>query len=182
MAVAGGLMGVQVADDEQGAAGRDPFGDAAVEVELRRRRVRVVGRDQVESGAGVPDAQVRLDPLDSVGTRAGRGAFGGYGEGRGRDVGGGDAPAGRGQPDRLGARATPGIQRGARHQAADLAHEVRIRRAGAQRARFAVPATPPVALPAVLVEFSHIDPSRVLAASVQRHRTMVPRSGENLQR
>ena len=122
-----GLGGVQVPDDQQGAAGRHPSGDALVERQLRHGRVRVVRHHQVEPRARLPDAQVGLDPLAPARTTPLLAAFSAArARALGGDVGCGDLPALRGEPDRLGATAAAGIQRRARHQAAGLAGEVRV--------------------------------------------------------
>ena len=63
-----GVRRVQVSDDQQGAAGCHPVGDALVEGQLRHRGVRVVGGDQVEPRARFPGTQVRLDPPHALGS------------------------------------------------------------------------------------------------------------------
>ena len=121
-----GARGVQVPDDEQGAAGRDPSGDAVVERQLRHRRVGVVGGDQVELSSRLPGREVGLDPVDPIGNLAPRRASGRAVERLPGDVGRGDPPAVRREPDRFATLAAPGIQRRTRHQSCGLAGEVRV--------------------------------------------------------
>src|SRR5665213_3214368 len=114
--------------------------------------MRVVRRDQIELSARLPDAEVRLDPFQPFGS----GTFpwrslASAGEGLGGDVGCGDLPARGGQPDGFRSLATAGIQRRARRQTADLAHEIRVwidLLAGSVSVRLL-----PVGVPVVLVEF-----------------------------
>src|SRR5690606_27573142 len=67
MPVALAAGGVQMPDDQQRPARSHPPGDAVVEVQLRHRRVRIVGRDQLEPPFRLPHAEVRLDPPHTLG-------------------------------------------------------------------------------------------------------------------
>ena len=105
---------VGVPHDEQRPAGRHPGRQPAEQLLHGSGHVHVVGRDEVVPVlAGAPVGQVRADPVDAPrDLRPGVVCVvAGVVERRGGDVDGGDIPAARGEPERVGPAPATGVQR-----------------------------------------------------------------------
>lgn len=143
--VAADSVTVEMTDDQEGSAGGHPRCDAVIELQLRDRGVCVVGGDQVEALVRVPRGQVRLDPRHPLGDSSVVGALGGPVKCCGGDVGSGDLPATRREPDRLSSGAATCLERRPGRQIADLSDEVRVRLTGSHgRGAIALPDLVPV--------------------------------------
>ncbi len=146
----------EVADKEECSAGRDAGGQASHHLLHRSGDVHVQRTHQLEvARRRYPTAEIAFEPRDAFGD-IGTKEFGRCPrvfERSHREVDGGNAPAGRREPDRFRAVAAARVESSPRRKVGNLRNEVRVRRTARDGVRMLSQRLRPALFPEVAIEF-----------------------------